>query len=199
MTATPRLSEFVDAYLARLKFAVDKIPVDRVEAIGDTLYTAYRHDKSVFVIGNGGSAATASHMACDLGKNTIAVHRRRFRILSLTDNVALMSALGNDLGYEHIFSEQLTNLIRPGDVLITISASGNSPNILRAMEYARSRAATNVALLGFDGGRAAEIADTHVLVPVPDYGIVEDIHLVIDHILTEYFRARLDLEEALVR
>jgi D-sedoheptulose 7-phosphate isomerase len=131
-------------------------------------------------------------MACDLGKNTIAANEPRFRVLSLNDNMPLLSALANDVGYEHVFSEQLKNLIRPGDVLISISGSGTSPNILHAMAYARSRAATNIALLGFDGGKAVELADEFVLVPVNDYGIAEDIHMILNHVLTEYFRGRLE-------
>ena len=190
------VSDFVSDYVDRLKYAIDQIPHDRVAAMGEILYRAYRHNKQVFIVGNGGSAATASHMACDLGKNTISPNRPRFRVLSLNDNVALVSALANDLGYEHVFSEQLKNLIRPGDVLISITGSGNSQNILRAMEYARERAATNIALLGFDGGRALALADEYVLVPVHDYGVVEDLHMVLDHILTEYFRVRLDAEDS---
>ncbi len=183
---------FVGAYLDRLRAAIDRLPVDRIEAIGEILYRAYRHDKQVFIVGNGGSAATASHLACDLGKNTISPDRQRFRVTSLNENMSLVSAIANDLGYEHVFSEQLKNLIRPGDVLISITGSGNSRNIVNAMEYARERAATNVALLGFDGGRAIRLADEYVLIPVEDYGVIEDLHLVLDHILTEYFRARLD-------
>jgi len=186
------LAKNVVGYLDRLKAAIDDVPVDRVEAMGEVLYRAYRHGKQVFIMGNGGSAATASHMACDLGKNTISANRPRFRVLSLNDNMPLLSALANDIGYEHVFSEQLKNLIRPGDVLIAISGSGNSPNILHAMAYARSRAAMNIALLGFDGGRAAKLADEYVLVPASDYGIVEDVHMILDHVLTEYFRGRLD-------
>jgi D-sedoheptulose 7-phosphate isomerase len=187
-----RLSAFVIDYVDRLRAALDQIPVARVEAMGDILYRAYQHNKQVFIIGNGGSAATASHMACDLGKNTITNNRPRFRVMSLNDNMPLISALANDVGYEHVFAEQLRNLIHAGDVLISISGSGNSPNVIRAMEYARSRAATNIALLGFDGGRAMELADEYMLVPIQDYGIVEDLHMVLDHILTEYFRVRLE-------
>jgi D-sedoheptulose 7-phosphate isomerase len=186
------LAKNVVGYFDRLKEAIDDVPVDRVEAMGEILYRAYRQGKQVFIMGNGGSAATASHMACDLGKNTISANRPRFRVLSLNDNMPLLSALANDIGYEHVFSEQLKNLIRPGDVLIAISGSGNSPNILHAMAYARSRAAMNIALLGFDGGRAAKLADEYVLVPASDYGIVEDVHMILDHVLTEYFRGRLD-------
>jgi D-sedoheptulose 7-phosphate isomerase len=189
------IDHYAAAYLERLKVAIDQLPVERIDAVGEILYRAYRHDKQVFIVGNGGSAATASHLACDLGKNTISATRRRFRVTSLNDNMPLVSSLANDLGYEHVFSEQLKNLIRPGDVLISITGSGNSPNILRAMKYARERAATNIALLGFDGGRALRLADEYVLIPVDDYGVVEDLHMVVDHILTEYFRARLDADE----
>jgi D-sedoheptulose 7-phosphate isomerase len=188
------LSEFVTTYLADLKTTIDAMPIERIEAMGEVLYRAYKHSKQVFIIGNGGSAATASHMACDLGKNTIGPNRARFRVLSLNENIPLLSALANDVGYDRVFSEQLTNLIKPGDVLISISASGNSPNIVRAMRYARDRAATNIALLGFDGGQALPLADEYVLVPASDYGIVEDMHMVLDHILTAYFQTRLDEE-----
>jgi D-sedoheptulose 7-phosphate isomerase len=133
------LAKNVVGYFDRLKAAIDDVPIDRIEAMGEILSRAYRHGKQVFIMGNGGSAATASHMACDLGKNTISANRPRFRVLSLDDNMPLLSPLANDIGYEHVFSEQLKNLIRPGDVLIAISGSGNSPNILQAMAYARSR------------------------------------------------------------
>ena len=124
-------------------------------ALGETLYRAYRNEKQVFTAGNGGSASTASHMAADLGKNTIGPNMPRFRIVSLSENAAIVTALANDLGYESVFSEQLTNLIRAGDVLIVVSASGNSPNILRAIRYAQKQSAEVVGLLGFDGGAAA--------------------------------------------
>jgi D-sedoheptulose 7-phosphate isomerase len=189
------LSEYVTAYFERLKSTIDAMPIDRIEAMGEILFQAYRHDKQVFVIGNGGSAATASHMACDLGKNTIAANRPRFRILSLNDNMPLFSALANDLGYERVFAEQLVNLIRPGDVLVAISGSGNSPNILEALRYARERAATIIALLGFEGGAAIDLADEYILVPASDYGLIEDMHMILDHVLTGYFSERLERYE----
>ncbi len=190
-----RHQDVLAAYLERLKAAVDAMPLERIAAMGEILYRAYQHGQQVFIIGNGGSAATASHMACDLGMNTAAPNRPRFRVSSLSDNMPLVSALANDLGYERVFAEQLTNLARPGDVLISISGSGRSPNILEAMRYARERGATNIALLGFDGGDAIELADEHVLVPSSEYGIVEDLHLVVDHMLTAYFKERLRAEE----
>lgn len=181
-------------YLGRLIATLKEIPTDRVERLADLLYRAYSDGKQVFTLGNGGSASTASHMAADLSKNTIGPNMRRFRIMSLNDNMSLVSALSNDLGYEHMFSEQLQNLIHPGDVLIAISGSGNSPNVLRAIEYAQSRSAEVAALLGFNGGKAAELADLSVLVDSYDYGVVEDAHLIINHILVEYFRDRLAAE-----
>ncbi len=138
-------------------------------------------------------------MAADLAKNTIGPNMKRFRIVSLNDNAAIVTALANDLGYEHIFSEQLTNLVQAGDVLIVVSASGNSPNVLRAMAYARSHSAEVVGLLGFDGGAAAELADLALIVPSNHYGIVEDVHLIVNHILVDYFQTCLaDAQPCLV-
>ena len=180
------------AYLARLKAAIDDLPMDRLEELGDALYRSYRDGKQVFVLGNGGSASTASHMAADMAKNTISAHMRRFRILSLNDNMAMVTALANDLDYRNVFAEQLQNLIRPGDLLIVLSGSGRSENVLRAMRYARAECAQVVALLGFDGGAARELADLSIVVSSDDYGVIEDLHLVINHILVDYFRTRLE-------
>jgi D-sedoheptulose 7-phosphate isomerase len=185
----------VAGYLGQLRDTIDTLPRDRLAAMGEMLFRAYRNEKQVFTVGNGGSASTASHMAADLGKNTIGPNMRRFRILSLNDNAAIVTALANDIGYEHIFSEQLVNLIQPGDLLIAISGSGNSPNVVRAMTYAREQCAEVVAVLGFDGGRAAALADLAVIVPSDHYGIVEDVHLIINHILVDYFKVRLAEEQ----
>lgn len=188
------MEDHVSNYINRLRLAIDNLPHDRLQTLGEMLFRAYRNEKQVFTVGNGGSASTASHMAADLGKNTIGPHMQRFRILSLNDNAAIVTALANDLGYENIFSEQLVNLIRPGDLLVVVSASGNSPNVLKAIGYAREQCAEVVGILGFDGGKAAELADLSVVVPSDDYGVVEDVHLVINHILVDYFKARLAAE-----
>jgi D-sedoheptulose 7-phosphate isomerase len=184
------MEQHMAEYLDQLHAAVDALPKERMNAMGELLFRAYRNNKQVFVLGNGGSSSTASHMAADLAKNTIAPNMKRFRIVSLNDNAAIMTALANDLGYENVFSEQLTNLVQAGDVLVVVSASGISPNVLKAMHYARSRSATVVALLGFDGGTAAELADIPLIVPSDHYGVVEDVHLIINHILVDYFRTR---------
>lgn len=181
----------MDAYFTRLTHALDEIPRELVVALGEALFRAYRDGKQVFILGNGGSSSTASHMAADLAKNTIAPNMKRFRIFSLNDNAAVMTALANDLGYENVFVEQLTNLVQAGDVLIAVSASGNSLNVLKAMRYARGRSAEVVGLLGFDGGAAAALADIPLVVPSDHYGVVEDAHLILNHVLVDYFRERL--------
>lgn len=189
------VEEEVQSYLRRLKGAIDALPVPRLAELGDMLYRTYRNDKQVFTLGNGGSASTASHIAADLAKNTIGANMRRFRVTSLNDNAAIVTALANDLGYENVFSEQLQNLIRAGDLLIAVSASGNSANVTKAIRYAQSQCAEVVGILGFDGGEAARLVDLAIIVPSDNYGVVEDVHLVINHILVEHFKTRL-AEEA---
>src|SRR5436190_5959859 len=127
----------VDSYIGRLQTALSELPRDRLARLGETLLRAYRNDKQVFTIGNGGSSSTASHMAADLAKNTIGPNLKRFHVSSLSDNTSIITALANDLSYDRVFSEQLVNVICAGDVLIVMSASGNSLNVLRAIHYAR--------------------------------------------------------------
>jgi D-sedoheptulose 7-phosphate isomerase len=189
------MDENAAAYLQGLRAAIDALPVAKLTRLGDMLYRAHRNDKQVFTLGNGGSASTASHIAADLAKNTIGPNMRRFRITSLNDNTAILTALANDLGYENVFSEQLQNLVRAGDLLIAVSASGNSPNVVRAIHYARSQSAGVVGILGFDGGQAAELADLAIVVPSFHYGVVEDVHLIINHILVEHFKTKLAEEQ----
>jgi D-sedoheptulose 7-phosphate isomerase len=186
-----KVADHVADYLDRLSVSLAGIPREHIAGLGELLYRAYHMSASVFIVGNGGSASTASHMAADLAKNTIGPQMRRFRVMSLNDNMSLLTALANDEGYENVFREQLVNLINPSDVLIIISASGNSSNVLRAVEYAKSRHAQTVGLLGFDGGRALELVDHPILVRSRDYGVIEDAHLVLNHILVEHFSRRL--------
>jgi D-sedoheptulose 7-phosphate isomerase len=181
----------IENYVDQLHAAVDSLPRDRLSQFGDMLYRAYKNEKQVFTLGNGGSASTASHMAADLAKNTIGANMTRFRVMSLNDNQAMLTALANDLGYEHVFREQLQNLIRAGDLLIAISASGNSPNVLNAIRYARRQSAEVVGMLGFEGGEAAGLVDVAIVVPSEHYGVIEDVHLVINHILVDYFKGIL--------
>jgi D-sedoheptulose 7-phosphate isomerase len=188
---TDTIAGLADDYIDRLQLVLRSLSRGELTELSEILARAYVNGKQVFTVGNGGSSSLASHMAADLAKNTIGPNMRRFRIMSLSENASIVTALANDLGYENVFVEQLSNLIRAGDVLIVISASGNSPNVIKAIEYARAQSAEVVGLLGFDGGRAAELADLPIVVGSWDYGIVEDVHLIINHILVEHFRARL--------
>lgn len=186
---------FAREYFSGLKAALDRVDVSQVAAFVGELERAYREDRQVFIVGNGGSAGTASHMACDLGKTVLGKTpdpaRRRFRVMSLTDNVPLITAIANDLGYEHVFSEQLAGLARRGDLLVVITGSGNSPNVVSAVLHARTLGLRTAGLLGFDGGQVLPLLDTPVLVRDFSYGFVEDIHLVLDHLTTAYFLRRL--------
>ena len=183
--------DYAREYVQGLQQCLASLDLDEVAEVIGYIEEAYDQGKQVFIIGNGGSAGAASHMAADLGKNILPEGRpdgaRRLRALSLTDNVAWITALANDLGYEHIFSEQLKNLVQEGDLVIAISGSGKSPNILEGMRAARRAGARVVALLGFDGGPAKDLADAHVLICAHRYGHVEDLHMVLIHLVTSYF------------
>ena len=191
LTETVR-DAFARAYLEDVSGNVARLPLAQIATFAEAVERAYRDDRQVFVIGNGGSATTASHMACDLAKNIYpagaAPGVRRFRVLSLTDNVALITAIANDCGYDRVFAEQLSYYVRPGDLVIAVSASGNSPNVLEGLAAARAAGANTADLLGFGGGQARELADVTVVVDSRDYGHVEDAHLVVNHLVTAWMR-----------
>ena len=186
--------DFVAAYRKQLDECYAEIPLEKVERVADILLRARREDRRIFFLGNGGSATTASHMAVDFGKGTAVAGRPRFRAVSLTDNVGLITAWSNDASYESIFKEQLENLLEPSDVVVAISASGNSPNVLCAVEFARKRGAITIGLIGFGGGKLKDIVDVDVSISSRNYGQVEDVHLTLDHILSQYLKTRIDLE-----
>ena len=186
------IKQFTNGYFTELKKTLDEIPMERVDKIVQMIYKAYRANKYVFIMGNGGSASTASHFACDLGKGTICEGKPRFRVMSLNDNMPLITALSNDFGYERVFIEQLMNLVSPDDLVISITGSGNSPNILKAVEYARRQGAKTIGLIGFGGGKLQEIVDEHITVSNTNYGQVEDIHLILAHALSQYFKEMIE-------
>ncbi len=183
----------VERYIQDLQHSLAQLPLDLIREVMALLHYARLHDKQVFILGNGGSASTASHFTCDLSKGTIMPDRPRFRVIALTDNLFLLSSYGNDLGYEHVFAEQLTNLVNPGDVVIAISGSGNSANVLMAVERAREKHATTVGFTGFDGGKLKDMVDIPLVVPNDCMEQVEDLHQMLAHLLCWCLR-RVPLE-----
>jgi D-sedoheptulose 7-phosphate isomerase len=162
-------------------------PLQAVLAVLEEARAAHRH---IFVFGNGGSASTASHFAADLGKNTIRPSLPRFRVTCLNDNMALLSAYGNDLGYDAVFVEPLLSLAEPGDVAIAISASGNSPNVVRAVQAANERGLVTIGLTGMGGGKLKSLASHCLVVPSGSYEHVEDTHMALCHALVSTFKQK---------
>lgn len=183
---------FIGGYLAGVQALVDALPRDDVQAAITCIERAYEGEQQVFIAGNGGSAATASHMACDLAKTTLGHSptpgAKRFRAIALTDNVPLITAWGNDVSYDCIFAEQLRNLARRGDLLVVITASGNSPNILEVVKAARELGVVSLGLLGFNGGAVKELLDHSVVARSDNYGYIEDAHTVLNHLITAFFK-----------
>ncbi len=182
--------EFIKNYFKELKKTIDEISVEDIKKITNILYNAYKKNKQIFIIGNGGSASTASHFACDLSKGTLQriydEKEKRFRVISLTDNVAHLTALANDLDYNDIFSQQLKNLVNPDDIVIAISGSGNSQNILNAVDTALKSGAITIGFLGFDGGKLKDKVNYYIHIASNHYGRIEDLHLVLSHLISAY-------------
>lgn len=177
-----------DRYLAQLGDLIERLDLAALERITDVLRSARDAGSTVFMAGNGGSAATASHWANDINKAASRSGRMPFRAISLTDATSWLTALGNDEGFDQVFAGQLHNLARPGDVLVMISASGRSPNLLEAVKVARARDMRIVALLGFDGGLLRDMVDQHLLVSTPrgEYGLVETVHTIAADVVTTF-------------
>ena len=178
---------FVRGYLRNVACVIEQVSVDDIVKFLDVIKVAHADNRRVFVIGNGGSAATAAHMANDLLLGSARHGGRGLRVHALTDNIPTVTAAANDLGYSEVFAVQLKVLADPGDVLITISVGGKSPNIIRAIEVAKDLGLKSVGILGAGGGHAGEMVDVAVIVPSEGYGPVESVHLVLDHLTTEYF------------
>ncbi|MFH0769210.1 MAG: SIS domain-containing protein [Chloroflexota bacterium] len=176
-------------YMEQVRATLLELPVDKIERMVDILQKARVVGKRVYIFGNGGSAATASHFASDLNKGAICPGQPRFKAIALTDNVPLVSAWANDSAYEDIFVQQLENHVEPGDVVIGISGSGKSMNVINALKLANSKKATTVALTGFDGGNIKDIAQFCLIVPNNSMEQVEDIHLLLEHVITTCLRS----------
>lgn len=175
----------IRSYFSEVQALIEKTPYAQVEAVVETLLTANRNEQTIFICGNGGSAATATHFGCDLSKRPLVEGQPRFRVVALTDNNSLITALANDIGYEVVFAEQIKSLGRRGDVLIGISGSGNSKNVLNAVSAARDLGITTVGFSGYDGGKLAPMVDISVHIPSFNMAMVEDIHLMLEHAICE--------------
>ena len=178
----------IDTYFSDLQEMLRAISQAHLQEILALLEETYRHGRRIFIMGNGGSAATASHFALDLAKNTIMPGAPRVKAISLTDHVPLITAWSNDTAYEHIFAEQLANMIEPGDVVIGISASGNSLNVINALNVAKKSRAATIGLLGAKGGQIKQMVDAYVLAPGQNIEQEEDAHLILAHIITRHMR-----------
>ena len=178
---------FPSQYKAELLNAIETVDMDKVGAAIDILARARDESRRIFVCGNGGSASTASHFVCDMVKGASFNRSQRFRIMALTDSLPTITAYSNDVGYECVFVEQLKNFAEPGDVLVAISGSGNSPNVLRAVEYANSIGCRTIALSGRDGGKLGSLAQLNIQVCESHMGRIEDGHMIVAHMISYYF------------
>jgi len=175
--------DFLTKYRDELAKTLAQLDLARVREVIGWLKEARDQGQTIFTCGNGGSAATASHFACDLAKGASYLRTKRYRVIALTDAMPTISAYANDVGYDEIFSEQLKNFARKRDLVIAISGSGNSPNVLEAVTYARSVGCRTVGLTGRDGGKLGKLVDCELRVPVQHMGIIEDGHMVLCHMM----------------
>jgi D-sedoheptulose 7-phosphate isomerase len=179
-------------YFERLSELIPQLPYPAIDAIGSALLRAFAEDRTVFVFGNGGSAASASHMMVDMNKGiTESAETKRLKVIALTDNVPLLTAWANDSGYEYVFSEQLKNFVRRGDVAFAISGSGNSQNVLLALKTARACGAVTLGVAGYQGGKMRPLCDVCAVVPSDNMQMIEDLHHAMLHSIFAVLRARL--------
>jgi len=181
--------KFIQEYISNLKTVLDSMDLESISSLIKLIETYHNTNKRIYLLGNGGSASTASHMANDLG---VGLKRRdivNIDIISLSDNISVITALANDVGYEDIFYYQLKGVLKPEDLIIAISCSGNSPNIIKATNFAKDVGSKVITFTGFDGGKLKPLSDlnVHVQTENGEYGLVEDVHMILDHIIYTYF------------
>src|SRR3954465_15728650 len=186
------ISKTAASYIAEMSRALAQIDANATERFAEIVFNAWRDNHQVFVLGYGGSAYTSSHFVTDLVKTASVEGKKRLHAISLVDNVGLTTAIGNDISYEEIFRFPLVSYARSGDIAIAISCSGNSPNLLRACEWARENGLTVIALTGFAGGKVKNLAHLHINVPSENYGAIEDLHLSIAHIAAQGLKSRIE-------
>jgi D-sedoheptulose 7-phosphate isomerase len=184
------IREHLSNYCTGLSKGLESVSPERFEEFVRLLENACQEGRQVFLMGNGGSGSTASHLACDLNKGVSYGRQKRFRAISLNDNLATLTAYANDVSYEDVFVEQLKNFLRPGDLVVGISGSGNSLNVLKAIAYANSVGAHTVGLCGFNGGKLAGVVRTPILAPVHDMQKAEDVHMILLHVAMQVLCAR---------
>src|SRR6185312_8064026 len=187
------MKDWISNYLKAQKAAHDSIPVDAVAQLIEKFRQALKDDRQIFVFGNGGSAANASHFATDLGKGSSDKLGRRFRVLSLNDNMSWITALGNDYAYEDVYVRQLINYARPGDLVLVMSVSGSSPNVVKAVQWARENRVWTAALVGGKRGKLSDLADLSIVIPTEHYGRAEDAQMAICHMLCYAFMENPEL------
>lgn len=192
------IREYLADYRKGLEAALDGVSQEQFEEFVNLLESAYHEGRQVFMMGNGGSGATASHFACDFNKGVSAGMARRFRVICLNDNVPSLMAYANDASYEEVFVEPLKNFLRPGDLVIALSGSGNSPNVLKAIAYASTHGAHTVGLSGFNGGKLAGLVRTSLVAPVNDMQKAEDVHFILLHVAMQILCARLGSQSGAV-
>ncbi|MFH1920083.1 MAG: SIS domain-containing protein [Planctomycetota bacterium] len=190
----------VEDYVKRLQAELDRLDRAEVTGLADAIYEAWENQRFVFIFGNGGSATLASHLAEDLGKGCLREadlkdeSKKRLKVISLTDNVGWLTAVGNDCGYDQLFVQQLMNYGGPGDLAIAISGSGNSPNVLGAVDWANRHGLKTFGMTGFDGGKLKQCQETGLHVPLDDMGMVESIHACVIHWVVDDLYARINRE-----
>jgi len=191
------VSEVLDLYCEELIANIRKTNKDEFQKIINILLDAYKNNRQVIIMGNGGSAGTANHFVCDFGKNTVQGDHRRFRILSVSDNVEKITALGNDIAFDEIFRQQLINLMQEEDAIIAISASGNSPDLVKALEYAQQKHGHIIAMAGFQGGKIKDMSEACLVAEMESYERIEDMHLMFLHMIVCWMKANQDVLHSL--
>lgn len=175
-------------YISDIKRLCDTLDTEQIVRIRELILEKHKDGHQIFVAGNGGSAGTANHFSCDFGKNAVKGDIYRPKIISLSANIEVLTALGNDFSYADVFSEQMKNLFNDGDLILLISASGNSPNVIKAAEYAKKRCGTVISFTGFTGGKLKELSDVCICIPSDSYEKIEDIHMMLTHMIVCLFK-----------
>ncbi len=183
------MKQLIMDYINDIHALCNGLDVDEMNKLCEALLESYKAKKQIFVAGNGGSAGTSNHFCCDFGKNAVKGDTNRPKIISLSANIEVLTALGNDFCYADVFTQQLKNLMNDKDTVLLISASGNSPNVVTAAEYAKSRGGKVIGLTGFEGGKLKELSDVAINIPSTSYEKIEDLHMMITHIIVCYFKA----------